>query len=135
MVWVPCSTVILGDKSLEKADIVSKKSSGMIKLSLSFRLFSVRKSVTNQSTFDSCNAQKLTDLTHAENVKQLGCQRFPAQMGYQEYQLMGIASGYTIIDFDPRKLLFGILHRPGTRIGVNWTDTTDAHNALLGLRS
>lgn len=41
-----------------------------------------QKSVTNQSTFDSCNAQKLTDLANAENVK----------------------------------------------IGVNWTDTTDAYN-------
>lgn len=31
-----------------------------------------RKSVTNQSAFDSCNAQKTIDLAHAENVKSLG---------------------------------------------------------------
>ncbi len=31
-----------------------------------------RKSVTNQSAFDSCNAQKMIDLAHAESVKSLG---------------------------------------------------------------
>ena len=30
-----------------------------------------RKSVTNQSAYDSCNAMKLTDMAHAETIKQL----------------------------------------------------------------
>lgn len=32
---------------------------------------SPRKSVTNQSAYDSCNAMKLTDMAHAETIKQL----------------------------------------------------------------
>ena len=31
-----------------------------------------RKSVTNQSAFDSCNAMKTADMAHAETIKRLG---------------------------------------------------------------